>query len=87
MKKIDFKKVPICRDIAKTQRSIEDVAEQFANIIYNNGAGLAAHALALKIYNATGAEEYDDRECELIRQYAELCNPYFIDAIEEILKN
>lgn len=87
MKKIDFSRVPVFKDIAKTQKSTENIQEAFANVIYNNGAGLAAHALALKIYNAKGAEEYDDSECELIRQYSQICNPYFIDAIDELLKD
>ena len=62
-----------------------DVRKDFADLIYQNGKGVAAHALALKIYNSTGGEEYGEEEVEMIRGYAEkLGTPMFIDAIMDV---
>ena len=65
-----------------------DVREPFADLIYGNAGGIRAHALALKIYNSDGAEEYAPEEVEVIRGVAErLCVPGFIDGLMEQLDN
>ena len=83
--KIDFRKFRIYPGIDR-QRSVEmDVRKEFADLIYQNGKGIAAHALAMKIYNAEGETEYSDEEVEMIRGYAEkLGTPMFIDAIMDV---
>ncbi len=83
--KIDFSRIEIFTDIAHQNCSICDLRTQFADVIYKTGNGIAAHALALKIYNSEGATEFDENECTLIKKYSELCAPAFIDAIENIL--
>ena len=45
------------------------------------------HSLALKIYNSEGETEYNEKECELIRAASRSLAPFFIDAIENALKD
>ncbi len=63
-----------------------NVKKDFANAIYQRGFGIEAHALALKIYNSEGEAEFNEKEIALIKQYADLCQPAFIDAINKILE-
>ena len=83
MKKINFEKLKIYLDVAHESSAVQNVKKDFANIVYSLGTGIECHALALKIYNSSGEEEYTDDECELIRRFAEKCTPAFIDAINE----
>ena len=83
--KIDFEKVEVFTGIAKRQCVVENLKEPFADLIYNTGRGVAAHALALKIYNSDSETEYTAEECNLIRQYSEMCSPNVIDAIGKLL--
>ncbi|WP_258521720.1 hypothetical protein [Phocaeicola dorei] len=39
----------------------------------------------LKIFNSNGEIEYNDEECNMIKEYASLCSPAFIDAINKLL--
>ena len=87
MKKINFEKLEIFTDIAKTNKVEQNLKSEFANFIYKNAAGIEMHALALKIYNSEGETEYNDRECELIRAASRSLAPFFIDAIENALKD
>lgn len=51
-------------------------------MLYTQCFGIAAHALALKIYNAPGEIEIDSGEASLIEQTVKQhCTPFFIDAI------
>lgn len=87
MKKINFEKLEIFTDIAKTNKVEQNLKSEFANFIYKNAAGIEMHALALKIYNSEGETEYNDKECELIRAVSRSLAPFFIDAIENALKD
>lgn len=82
---IDFSKIEIFTDVAHTTCSICDLRTQFADVIYNMGNGIEAHALAMKIYNSDGSTYYDDKEIILIEQYSKLCSPAFIDSIGRIM--
>lgn len=82
---IDFSKIEIYTDVAHTTCSICDIRTQFADVIYNMGNGIEAHALALKIYNSEGSTFYDDKELRLIEKYSKLCSPAFIDVIERMV--
>ncbi len=84
--KINFERIEIFQDIAHTQCTVVNVKTDFANAIYQRGHGIEAHALALKIYNSKGETEYTDKEVSLIKQYADLCQPAFIDAINKIIE-
>lgn len=82
--KIDFEKFPVRQGIGKGAISM-DVRRVFAEEIYNNGQGLAFHALALKIYNAKGDEDYSDEEYRLMVMFSEQCmSPAFIDSLRAI---
>lgn len=83
--KIDFGKIEVFNDIGRSRCAVMDIRRDFANVLYMYGSGIEAHALALKIYNSKGEEEYDRRERELIRKASRLCSPAFIDAIGSVL--
>jgi len=87
MKKINFEKLETFTDITKTKKVEQDVKTEFANFIYKNAAGIEMHALALKIYNSEGETEYNEKECELIKAVSRSLAPFFIDAIDNILKD
>lgn len=82
--KIDFENFPVRQGIGKEAISM-DVRRVFAEEIYNRGQGLAFHALALKIYNAKGDEDYSDEEYRLMVTFSEQCmTPAFIDSLRAI---
>lgn len=57
-------------------------------MLYLNVNGIRAHALAMKIYNSEGEENYSPEEVKLIKEVAEkLCAPNFIDGLMEQLNN
>lgn len=82
---IDFSRIEIFTDVAHKNCSICDLRTQFADVIYNMGQGVAAHALALKIYNSDGPTNYTDKEIQQIETYMTLCSPAFIDAMNRLL--
>lgn len=85
--KIDFTQVEIYTGIAKTTCIVQDIREAFADALYSQSVGLKYHALAFKIFNSTGAEEYNDEEVKIIKQFAEqCCSPSLIDAINKIIE-
>lgn len=86
MKKINFSKMEIFTDISHEHRQVADFRKDFANIIYRNGSGIEALSLAMKIYQSEGDTEYDEKECEAIIGYANMCAPYFVEAIGNQLK-
>lgn len=83
--KINFERIEIFTDMTKTKCVVQDVKKDFADIIYQFGRGIESHALALKIFNSKGETEYDEQECNLIRQLSELCSPSFMDAMKKVL--
>ena len=83
--KINFDRVEVFTGIAKKHCVVENIREQFADLVYMTGRGIAAHALAMKIYNGNEETEYNDEECTMIRQFAESCTPSVIDAISGML--
>lgn len=85
--KINFKEIKIYKDIAKTKVAVVDIQEEAANDLYEKGQGIGFHALALKIYNAQGEIELDEKEYALLMAYAnQMCTPAIIDAFNA-LKN
>lgn len=88
MKKINFKKLLVSTDISRKHCENVDCRESFANVLYQQGNGIAFHALALKIYNADENTEYSDEEIRLIRECVDVsCKPFFIDAINRAIEN
>lgn len=87
MKKIDFSKVEIYTGLAKKSCVVQDLREPFADAMYQRCIGLPAHALAIKIYNSKGEEEYNEQECEIIKQCAEnFWSPSVIDAVMNLIQ-
>ncbi|MDR0798555.1 MAG: hypothetical protein LBN18_02180 [Dysgonamonadaceae bacterium] len=88
MKKINFKEFKVFTDISKTQTTVGDARESFANILYTRFSGVRAKNLALKIFNAEGETELSPEDVELVKTAANCyCVPAFIDSIEEQLNN
>lgn len=86
MKKINFKEIEIFTDISKTKTFTGDGREEFANLLYTRCDGIAAHSLALKIYESQGMIEISEAEESLILSVAEQrCTPAFIDGIKKQL--
>ena len=82
---IDFKKFKVYDTLDKTTHIILDISKELANGLYKTAQGIDGHALALKIYNSTGEEDYNDLEIELIAKYAnQYGTPFFIDALNSI---
>lgn len=82
---IDFSRIEIFTDVAHRHCAICDLRAQFADVIYNLGKGMVAHALALKIYNSDGPTDFSDEEVQFIKSYMTMCSPAFIDAMNQIL--
>lgn len=81
MTKIDFTKMEVYTDLAKTKKVAIDMRKTVANALYQQGAGLACHALAVKIWNGEGAQEFNDDETAILRRLIEGgCSPAVIDA-------
>ena len=88
MKKINFKQLLIATDITRKHCENIDCRENFANVLYRNGNGIASHALALKIYNSNEETEYSDEEVALIQEHANaFCKPFFIDGLNRAINN
>ncbi|MBM6759659.1 hypothetical protein [Bacteroides mediterraneensis] len=85
--KLNFKELRVFNSLSRTQHSVEDVREMFADAIYASGRGIASLELCRKIYNSIGEEEYNEKEVDMIQAYANLGSPRFIDAINEMVKN
>lgn len=83
--KLNFDNIEIYDNLSKTTSHVQNIREDFANYIYNKGEGIAAHALALKIYNGTQETEFNENELNLIRMYSRGCTPAIIDAITEMV--
>lgn len=84
--RLNFKQFILFQGIDKKNALLTDVSKAIADGLYNTVQGIASHALALKIYNATGEEEYSDEEIEMLRNFSKQCTPAFIDSFEEFVK-
>lgn len=85
--KLNFKQFILFQGIDKKNAVLTDVSKAVADGLYNSAQGIAAHALALKIYNAVGEEEYSDEEIEMLRNFSKHCTPAFMDSFEEFIKS
>lgn len=84
--RLNFKQFILFQGIDKKNALLTDVSKAIADGLYNTIQGIASHALALKIYNATGEEEYSDEEIEMLRNFSKQCTPAFMDSFEEFVK-
>lgn len=84
---INFEKIEVPENLAKTRVQVVNIKEAFADAIYQRGTGIACHSLALKIYNSDGATEYNEREVQLISTLAQsIVTPAVMDGITEAIK-
>lgn len=83
MVKINFEKIPIWVDLAHTTQVVKNIKKDVADTMYQHGQGIVFHALALKIYNSQGDEEYTEEEYNLIMAFAEqMATPAVYDALK-----
>ena len=83
MAKLNFKKFPCYTDIRRENKRDYDLQFDLANQMYLNGSGIAMGALAMKIYNADGEQEYNEQECSIIIDFAKTLNPIIYDSIKD----
>lgn len=83
--KINFDKVKVYTDLEKKNSVTQNMRKEFANFIYTQGSGIAAHALALKIYNGNEETEYGENEVAIIHSFVDNLTPCVIDAFNEML--
>lgn len=83
--KIDLMNLKVYTDLKHEQCTNVDIKEQLAELIYQRGTGIQAHALALKIYNSTEDTDYTTQEYNLLKSYVNsFCTPIIIDAINNL---
>lgn len=88
MKRLNFMELRVPLGIRGVEYQTVDAREAIADLLYTHANGIAAHSLALKIYNSGGTEEYSDSEAEMIRAVVErYCLPSVIDAVREVANN
>lgn len=86
--KINFEQLKVFTDIAKTNVAVTNVKVQIADALYQNGFGIAAHALAFKIYNSSGECELTDEEYQILMAFVEQkCTPMIIEAFKNTANN
>ncbi|MBR1526846.1 MAG: hypothetical protein IJ640_09350 [Prevotella sp.] len=83
--KINFDEMRIYTSLDKKDGVVQSLRKDFANLIYTQGRGIEAHALALKIYNGNADTEFNEQEVIMIRDFSKACAPCIIDAFERIL--
>lgn len=86
MTKINFSAVPCWTDIRKEEKILTDLKYQFSDAMYKHGNGIAMGALAMKIYNSQGADEYTDEEVRTILQFASSVNPIVFDSLKALVE-
>lgn len=88
MKKLNFRQFVMPTGVRRAKHCTVDAREGFADMIYNNVNGIRAHALALKIYQSDGEEEYSKEDCDLMVAVAErYALPGFIDGLRDQINN
>jgi len=83
--KINFEQLTVYTDIAKTNATVANVKVQIADAMYQNGFGIASHALAFKIYNSQGDCELTEEEYQILMSFVEQkCTPMIIEAFKNV---
>lgn len=84
---INFEKLTVFTDIKKTQSLVADVKNDIADVLYQNGNGVAALALALKIYNSHDGCEINEQEYQVLMDcICRVGTPMIIEALKETKK-
>ena len=85
MVRIDFRKFPVYKSIRRDETEEVDISEVLANTIYTTRGGVAAHSLAVRIYEQ-GEVELSDKEKEIVLQTAEAFVGVVADSIKRVLE-
>ena len=83
--KVDFRKFPVYKSIRRDETEEVDISEVLANTIYTTRGGVAAHSLAVRIYEQ-GEVELSDKEKEIVLQTAEVFVGVVADSIKRVLE-
>lgn len=87
MKQINFGELKIWNGVARKECVVRDVREFLGDILYTRGNGVAASALAMKVFKSEGVTEYSDAEWELLMKFVEqYCNCQLMEAINDGVK-
>lgn len=84
--RIDFSKVPCYVDITKAKKQDVDLRFELSNTMYVRGSGIAMGALAMKIYNGNGEQEFDEKECNILLSFLEKFAPMLYDSFKDLMK-
>ena len=84
--KLNFEQLPCYVDIRKEAKMPVNVKFPFADTMYRYGHGVAMGALAMKIYNSKGEEEYNDQECQMILEWGKTSSPLMYDSLKDIIE-
>lgn len=80
--KIDFDRLEVFTDLERRHCTVAKLRRPLANALYTLGSGISCHALALKLWNTAGAQDFSGEEAALIRSLAErACSPAVIEAV------
>lgn len=85
MVRIDFRKFPVYKSIRRDETEEVDISEVLANTIYTTRGGVAAHSLAMRIYEQ-GEVELSEKEKEIILQTADVFVGVLADSIKKMLE-
>lgn len=84
--KIDWNKFHLYGDIAKRQEiPVENLQEQVANTILQQGKGIAAYVLAEKVFKDNGETEYSDKEGAVINSLMETLPAMWAVALRDVI--
>lgn len=85
MIKIDFDNFMLIKGIDRQQKVPMNARQVFAEELYSHGQGIAFHALALKIYNGVGKQEFSEEEYGLMVWFSEkFMTPAFMDSLKAL---
>lgn len=83
MKTIDFTKLKVFTDISQEQTHVIDDHKGFADLVYKNVPGIAAHELAMRIYKSDGPIEVSEEDLQILIPFVEQCfTPIYIDSFK-----
>lgn len=85
MKQIDFKNFKQYNDISHETTTTVDIRRGFADLLYKNVNGIAAHDLAFRIYRSEEPITLNEEEEKIVMQLAENGLPIFMDSLKNNL--
>lgn len=86
--KIKLEQLEIYMTLDKKVSQVVNARKQIANLIYSQGAGfgLAANALAVKMWNGDDETDYSSEEASIIKSVVEKTTaPCFIEAVNKAI--